>query len=86
MVRIRMSRIGTTKKPFYRVMVADRRKPRDGSIIEQVGYYDPRTEPKTLKLDLARIDHWISVGAQPSPTVARLIKKVRETPAPEVKA
>ena len=85
MVRIRMTRLGTTKKPFYRIMVADSRKATSGCIIEQVGHYDPRSEPKNLKLDLARVDHWLSVGAQPSETVARLIKKVRETPA-EAKA
>jgi small subunit ribosomal protein S16 len=79
MVRIRLTRLGTHKKPFYRIIVADSRKPRDGAHLEQLGYYDPLTEPKNVKIDLARVDHWISVGARPSETVERLIKKARET-------
>lgn len=86
MVRIRLARLGTTKKPFYRVMVADHRKQPRGATIEQVGWYNPLTEPKQVKLDLERIDHWISVGAQPSDTVKRIVKKYRETAAAEVKA
>jgi small subunit ribosomal protein S16 len=84
MVRIRLTRLGTHKKPFYRIVVADSRKPRDGANLEQVGYYDPLTEPKNVKIDLARVDHWISVGARPSETVERLIKKARASaPAAE---
>jgi small subunit ribosomal protein S16 len=81
MVRIRLARFGTHKRPFYRVVVADGRKPRDGANIEQVGFYDPLVEPKNVKLDLTRIDYWLGVGARPSETVERLIKKYRETAA-----
>ena len=86
MVKIRLTRLGTHKRPFYRVIVTDSRSPRDGRNIEQVGYYDPLTEPKNVKLDLERIDYWLSVGARTSETVARLVKKYREAPpvaAPE---
>lgn len=80
MVKIRLTRLGTHKKPFYRVIVTDSRKPRDGAHIEHVGYYDPltkRNEPPVVKLDLTRIDYWLSVGAQTSETVERLVKKYR---------
>lgn len=84
MVRIRLTRLGTHKRPFYRVIVVDSRKPRDGANLEQLGYYNPLTEPKDVKLDLARVDYWLSVGARPSETCERLIKKYRETaPAAE---
>jgi small subunit ribosomal protein S16 len=81
MVKIRLTRLGTHKRPFYRVIVADSRCPRDGRNIEQVGYYNPLTEPKTIKLDLSRIDYWTSVGAQQSETVARLVKTYRASEA-----
>jgi small subunit ribosomal protein S16 len=81
MVKIRLTRMGTHKRPFYRVVVADSRSPRDGRHIEQIGYYDPLTEPKNVRLDLNRIDYWLSVGAKPSETVERLIRKYREAPA-----
>ena len=77
MVRLRLTRRGAKKKPFYRVVAADSRSPRDGRFIEQLGYYDPMKDPFVLKLDLERIDHWISNGAQPSETVARLIARAR---------
>ncbi len=77
MVRIRLTRLGAKKKPFYRVIVADSRAPRDGSNIEQIGYFDPMTSPPVIKIDLSRVDHWIGVGAQPSDTVRDLIKKAR---------
>jgi small subunit ribosomal protein S16 len=77
MVRIRLTRLGAKKRPFYRVIAADSRSPRDGRFLEQLGHYNPMTTPSDVKLDLARIDHWISVGAQPSDTVARLIAKAR---------
>ena len=77
MVRLRLTRRGAKKKPFYRVVAADSRSPRDGRFIEQLGYYDPMKDPFILKLDLERIDHWISHGAQPSETVARLIARAR---------
>lgn len=81
MVRIRLTRLGAKKRPFYRVVVADSRSPRDGRNIENVGHYNPLSDPPELKLDLARIDHWISHGAQPSETVADLIAKAKAAPA-----
>ncbi len=76
-VRIRMKKMGRAHRPFYRVCVMDQRSPRDGRVIEEVGHYDPmlpETDARvTLKAD--RIDHWISIGAQPSDKVAVLIKK-----------
>ena len=86
MVRIRLTRLGAKKKPFYRVVVADSRSPRDGRALEILGHYNPMEEPPILKLDVSRADHWISKGAQPSETVASLIKRARtaapaETPA-----
>ena len=83
MVKIRLTRMGTHKRPFYRVVVADSRSPRDGRHIEQIGYYDPLTEPKNVKLDLTRVDYWMSKGAKPSETVERLIRKYRETSTAE---
>lgn len=78
-VRIRMKRMGRKHRPFYRICVMDQRKPRDGKAIEEVGTYDPmvRDKSKRVTLKMDRIDHWISVGAQPSDNVATLIKKVK---------
>ena len=86
MVRIRLTRMGAKKKPFYRVVAADSRAPRDGRYIEQLGYYDPMKEPSVVKLDLERVDYWLSQGAQPSETVQRLIKVAQAAPAPEADA
>ena len=77
MVVIRLSRRGSKKRPFYGVMVADSRKPRDGRFIEQVGTYDPRSEAASINLKLDRIDHWKGNGAQLSETVAGLVKRFR---------
>jgi small subunit ribosomal protein S16 len=77
MVRIRLARLGAKKKPFYRVVVADSRSPRDGRCIESIGHFNPLTEPPVVLIDLARADHWIQNGAQPSETVADLIAKAR---------
>jgi len=77
LLRIRMSRMGGKKDPHYRVVVAERRGPRDGRFVESVGYYNPALNPIRLKLDLERIDYWIGMGAQPSETVRSLIRKVR---------
>lgn len=74
MVRIRLRRQGAKKQPSYRVVVADQRAPRDGRIIENIGFYDPRTEPETVSIDAERARYWLSVGAQPSESVARLLK------------
>lgn len=77
MVRLRLSRGGAKKRPFYRVVAADIRMPRDGRFIEQVGTYDPRASKGALSLKLDRIDHWLSQGASPSDTVESLIKRFR---------
>jgi len=77
MVRLRLTRKGAKKKPFYRVVACDSRSPRDGRFIEQLGYYDPMKAPKVIKLDLDRVDYWLGVGAQPSRTVKSLITKAR---------
>jgi small subunit ribosomal protein S16 len=72
---IRLSRIGKKKKPFYRVVVIERTRPRDGRVKENVGTYDPLKKPAEIKLDAERIKHWLGVGAQPSDTVRSLIRK-----------
>ena len=82
-VKIRLTRVGSKKNPIYRVVVADSRSPRDGRFIEIVGRYNPRTEPSTIDLDQAKIDEWISKGAQPTAPVARLMKAVASGPAAE---
>ena len=82
MVVIRLARHGAHKAPFYRVVVADQRKRRDGSYIELVGTYDPRLEPSGIKLDMDKINEWISKGAQPSERVAKLIAIVNGTEKP----
>ena len=77
MVRLRLTRLGAKKKPFYRLVASDSRSPRDGKFIEQLGWYNPLQHPHAVKLDLARIDYWLSVGAQPSDTAKSLIAKAR---------
>lgn len=77
MVVIRLARHGAHKAPFYRIVVADQRKRRDGRIIEQVGTYDPKGDPSIINLDVEKVDEWISKGAQPSETVAKLIATVK---------
>ena len=74
-VKIRLRRVGAKKAPFYRVVVADSRFPRDGRFIEEIGTYDPLTEPATIKIDMERAKYWISNGAQPTDTVRGLLKK-----------
>jgi small subunit ribosomal protein S16 len=71
-----LTRVGSKKNPIYRVVVADSRSPRDGRFIEIVGRYNPQTDPSTIELDEAKIQDWISKGAQPTEPVARLIKVV----------
>jgi len=66
--------MGAKKRPTYRIVAADSRSPRDGRIIESLGYYDPLTEPSTVKVDEERVRHWLSVGAQPSETVRNLLR------------
>ncbi len=73
-VKIRLARHGAKKRPYYRIIVADSRKPRDGKFIEEVGRYNPCVHPAMLELDKERIDYWLGVGAQPTETVERLMK------------
>ena len=73
-VRIRLTRVGSKKNPIYRVVVADSRSPRDGRFIEIVGRYNPQTSPSTIDLDEAKVKDWLGKGAQPTDSVARLIK------------
>lgn len=75
MVRIRLRRMGKKKQPTYRIVVADARSPRDGKFIEIIGNYAPTRQPKILNIDGARARYWLGVGAQPSDTVAYLLKK-----------
>jgi small subunit ribosomal protein S16 len=83
-VKIRLARHGAKKHPYYRVVVADGRKPRDGRFIEQVGTFNPLTDPKTINLDLEKIDAWVAKGAQPSNAVSHLIGIVRDGDKPQV--
>ncbi|MFT7653476.1 MAG: small subunit ribosomal protein S16 [Limisphaerales bacterium] len=79
MVTIRLARHGAKKNPFYHITVADRARSRDGRFIERIGFYNPlaKGQAEGLRLDLDRIDHWLSVGAQPSEMVGKLIKQAR---------
>jgi small subunit ribosomal protein S16 len=72
--KIRLARVGSKKNPIYRVVVADSRSPRDGKFIEIVGRYNPQTDPSTIEFDEEKVKGWLSKGAQPSNTVARLLK------------
>jgi len=74
MVRIRLRRVGSKGQPSYRIVVADKESPRDGRFLEILGFYNPRTDPSTIKLKEARIYEWISKGAQPSDSVAQIFK------------
>lgn len=75
MVKIRLRRMGKKRAPYYRIVVADSRYPRDGRFIEEVGSYDPMTEPATVKVDADKVKEWIKNGAQPTDTVKNLLKK-----------
>ena len=75
MVKIRLRRMGAKKAPFYRVVVADSRYPRDGRFIEEIGSYDPRQNPAAVNIDVERAQAWIRTGAQPTDTVRALLKK-----------
>jgi small subunit ribosomal protein S16 len=74
-VKIRLRRMGAKKNPFYRIVVADSRSPRDGRFIEEIGYYNPLTEPKTVKIDDEKAINWLRNGAKPTDTVDRLFKE-----------
>ena len=76
MVKIRLRRMGAKKNPYYRIVVADSRSPRDGRFIEELGTYDPMAEGETLKIDVERAKYWIANGAQPTDTVRGLLKKL----------
>ena len=89
MLRIRLRRVGAKKQPSYRIVVADSRSPRDGSFVDQVGHYDPMTDPETVVIKEDKALHWLGKGAQPTNTAARLLSKagimdkfklVKETP------
>ena len=75
MVKIRLRRMGAKKRPFYRVVVADARSPRDGRYIEEIGYYDPTKDPAVIKIDEEKAVRWINNGAQPTDTARSLLKK-----------
>lgn len=75
MVKIRLRRMGAKKKPFYRIVAADSRYPRDGRFIEELGTYNPLTNPAEVKVDAERVQSWINNGAQPTETVKSLLKK-----------
>ncbi len=75
MLRIRLTRMGAKKKPFYRVVVMEQRQTRDGSFLEIVGRYNPTTNPPLIELNMDRVRHWLACGAQPSETVNSLMKK-----------
>lgn len=80
-VRIRLTRVGATKQPSYRFVVADSRNARDGRSLETLGHYNPRSEPVEINVNAERAQHWLSKGAQPSDTVARLFRQVGVLPA-----
>ncbi len=77
-VKIRLRRMGAKKAPFYRIVVADSRYPRDGRFIEEIGYYNPQENPAVLKVDTEKAQKWIANGAQPTDTVKALLKKAGE--------
>ena len=87
-VKIRLARAGAKKAPFYRVVAADSRSPRDGRFIEILGRYNPRTEPSTIEIDIEKVDAWLAKGAQMSETAAKLVEVARnpETAAPAKEA
>src|SRR5205807_6426277 len=85
-VKLRLSRVGAKKNPFYRVVVTDSRNPRDGKFIEHVGVYDPNRDPVEIRFDMERVKHGLSVGATPSDTVSELLKVVEKDQARAAKA
>ncbi|HET7655159.1 MAG TPA: 30S ribosomal protein S16 [Acidimicrobiales bacterium] len=82
-VKLRLMRMGKKKQPTYRVVAADSRSPRDGRFIEIIGIYDPRQEPSLVRIDMDKARKWVSNGAQPTDTVAKLLKIAEAQPAPE---
>ena len=86
MLTIRLSRVGTTKRPFYRVVVMESHTPRDGRFVELLGHYNPRTEPETVEVDHERVAYWIGKGARPSDTVRTLLSRHPAPPPSEAEA
>jgi small subunit ribosomal protein S16 len=80
MLAISLMRMGAKKKPFYRVVVKEKRSKRDGAYLENLGTYDPMTDPSTVNLKIERVNYWVGVGAQPTETVKRLIKNYQPAP------
>ena len=75
MIKLRLRRMGAKKRPSYRIVAADSRSPRDGRFIETIGFYDPLTDPATIKINEDRARHWLSVGAQPTETVRNILRR-----------
>ncbi len=80
MVKIRLARMGTKHKPFFRIVVTDAREKRNGKTIERIGFYDPKTDPPTFKIKRAKLDYWLSHGAQPSNPLRQLLKNEKTSP------
>ncbi len=78
MVKMRLKRMGSKGAPFYRIVIADARAPRDGRFVEEIGTYDPTTEPSVIKIDQEKANEWIAKGAQPTETVKKLLKIAAE--------
>jgi small subunit ribosomal protein S16 len=86
MLAIRLTRTGSKKRPFFRVVVTDSRAARDSSFVEVLGTYNPRTQPETLKLNRERLEHWLKAGAVPSNTIRTLVDRMPDVPAAEATA
>src|SRR5215475_10104105 len=86
MVKIRLMRMGMKHAPTYRIVVADAHSPRDGRIIENIGWYNPRTEPSTINVNQDRAKHWLQVGAQPTEAARSLLRRTGLLPPPERQA
>jgi small subunit ribosomal protein S16 len=84
-VRVRLTRVGSKKNPIWRVVVADRRSPRDGRFIETIGHYNPQTQPSTIVIDHERLDHWLALGAEPTNTVRKLMR-AKDNPQAQTEA
>ena len=78
MLKIRLRRMGSRHRPFYRVVVSDSRRTPTAAAVEEIGYYDPRRSPSVFSVDMDKVDHWLAKGAQPSATVDKLVKKARK--------